>query len=71
MSTFLLPTVRAFPEVFTEHLEFGRCPRPLQLPIPELIDLADGRPTYDESCWRERSGWNPTAESEPRPERRP
>ncbi len=34
--------LRAFPEEFAEHIELGRCPRPRRLPIPKLIDLADG-----------------------------
>ena len=47
----------AFPEEFTEHIELGRCPRPRRLPIPKLIDLADGRAVYDESFWRKRPDW--------------
>ena len=35
--------LRAFPEEFAEHIELGRCPRPRRLPIPKLVDLADGR----------------------------
>jgi NADH-quinone oxidoreductase subunit F len=49
--------LRAFPEEFTEHIELGRCPRPRRLPIPKLIDLADGRAVYDDSFWRKRPDW--------------
>lgn len=41
--------LRAFPDEFAEHIELGRCPRRRRLPIPKLIDLADGRAVYDES----------------------
>lgn len=47
----------AFPEEFAEHIAQGRCPRPRQLPIPKLIDLADGVATYDESFWRKQPDW--------------
>ena len=49
--------LRAFPEEFHEHIEFGRCPRPRRLPIPKLVDLADGRAVYDESFWRKQPDW--------------
>ena len=49
--------LRAFPEEFTEHIELGRCPRPRHLPIPKLIDLADGRADYDGSFWRKQPDW--------------
>jgi NADH-quinone oxidoreductase subunit F len=49
--------LRAFAEEFTEHIELGRCPRPRQLPIPKLIDLADGRAVYDDSFWRKQPDW--------------
>lgn len=49
--------LRAFPEEFAEHVELGRCPRPRRLPIPKLIDLVDGRATYDETFWRKRPDW--------------
>jgi NADH-quinone oxidoreductase subunit F len=49
--------LRAFPEEFDEHIELGRCPRPRRLPIPKLLDLADGRAVYDESFWRKRPDW--------------
>jgi NADH-quinone oxidoreductase subunit F len=56
--------MRAFPEEFTEHIELGRCPRPRHLPIPKLIDLADGRAVYDESFWRKQPDWTYAPESE-------
>jgi NADH-quinone oxidoreductase subunit F len=49
--------LRAFPEEFAEHLEQHRCPRPARRPIPKLLDLADGRATYDEAFWRKRPDW--------------
>jgi NADH-quinone oxidoreductase subunit F len=56
--------LRAFPEEFTEHIELGRCPRPRQLPMPKLLDLADGRAVYDESFWRKRPDWTYAPDSE-------
>ena len=49
--------LRAFSEEFAEHVERHACPRPRRLPIPKLLDLADGRATYDESYWRKRPDW--------------
>ncbi len=49
--------LRAFPEEFTEHVELGRCPRPRRLPIPKLLDLADGAAVYDDTFWRKRPDW--------------
>jgi NADH:ubiquinone oxidoreductase subunit F (NADH-binding) len=62
--------LRAFPEEFTEHIELGRCPRPRRLPIPKLIDLADGRAVYDDSFWRKRPDWTyaPEGSGEPQHE---
>lgn len=48
----------AFPEEFVDHIENHRCPSPDQRPMPKLMDLADGRATYDESFWRKRSDWS-------------
>lgn len=49
--------LRAFPEEFADHVELHRCPRPRRLPIPKLVDLADGRAVYDETFWRKRPDW--------------
>jgi NADH-quinone oxidoreductase subunit F len=49
--------LRSFPDEFDEHVRLGRCPRPRHLPIPKLVDLADGRASYDESFWRKRPDW--------------
>ena len=49
--------LRAFPEEFAEHIEQRACPRPRRLPIPKLLDLADGTATYDETFWRKRPDW--------------
>jgi NADH:ubiquinone oxidoreductase subunit F (NADH-binding) len=54
--------LRAFPEEFAEHIELHRCPLPRQLPIPKLVDLADGRAVYDQSFWRKRPDWTYTHE---------
>jgi NADH-quinone oxidoreductase subunit F len=63
--------LRAFPEEFAEHLDLGRCPRPRRLPIPKLLDLADGRAVYDESFWRKRPDWTYAPEGHDGPEPRP
>ena len=55
--TMVSSVLRAFPEEFAEHIERGACPRPRRLPIPKLLDLMDGRATYDDSYWRKRSDW--------------
>jgi NADH:ubiquinone oxidoreductase subunit F (NADH-binding) len=49
--------LRAFPEEFAEHIELGRCPRLRKLPIPKLVDLANGQATYDETFWNKRPDW--------------
>jgi NADH-quinone oxidoreductase subunit F len=49
--------MQAFAEEFVEHVELGRCPRPRRLPIPKLVDLADGTATYDDAFWRKRPDW--------------
>lgn len=56
--------MRAFPDEFAEHVELGRCPRPRRLPIPKLIELADGRAVYDESFWRKKPDWTYVPEDE-------
>ncbi len=55
--TMVSSILRAFPEEFAQHIEQGRCPRQRDLPIPKLLDLADGKATYDESFWRKRPDW--------------
>lgn len=49
--------LRAFPEEFADHIEHQRCPSPRQDPMPKLVDLRDGRATYDETFWRKRPDW--------------
>jgi NADH-quinone oxidoreductase subunit F len=49
--------LRAFPDEFAEHIELGRCPRARKLPIPKLVDLANGQATYDETFWYKRPDW--------------
>lgn len=49
--------LRAFPEEFAAHIEQRSCPQERPRPMPKLVDLADGRATYDESFWRKRPDW--------------
>ncbi len=49
--------LRAFPEEVADHVEQHRCPRPSPRPIPRLVDLVDGRATYDEAYVRKRPDW--------------
>ncbi len=49
--------LRAFPEEFAEHIETGQCRLHRKLPIPKLLDLADGRAHYDESFWLKQPDW--------------
>jgi NADH-quinone oxidoreductase subunit F len=49
--------LRAFPEEFAEHVETGQCALQRALPIPKLIDLADGVAVYDETFWHKRPDW--------------
>jgi NADH:ubiquinone oxidoreductase subunit F (NADH-binding) len=49
--------LRAFPEEFAAHLE-GDCPNPRSdLIAPKIVDLVDGRVTYDERHRRKRPDW--------------
>ena len=45
-----------FPEDFAAHLE-GPCPRPREIPIPKIVNLEDGRVTYDLRQARKRPDW--------------
>jgi NADH-quinone oxidoreductase subunit F len=47
----------AFPHEFAEHIEHQHCPHARQVPMPKLVDLADGVATYDETFWRKRPDW--------------
>jgi NADH-quinone oxidoreductase subunit F len=49
--------LRGYPEEFAEHLESGVCPRSRDLIVPKVVDLQDGRVTYDESQARKRPDW--------------
>ena len=49
--------LQAFPEEFVEHLEQHRCPRPGGRTFPKLVDLVDGRASYDETHLRKRPDW--------------
>lgn len=48
--------LRTFPEDFAAHLE-GRCPAPRDIPIPKIVNLADGKVVYDERQERKRTDW--------------
>lgn len=54
--------LRAFPEEFADHLQHHRCPSTDRRPMPKLLDLADGRATYDERFWLKRPDWTYDAE---------
>jgi len=45
-----------FPEDFAAHLE-GPCPRPREIPIPKIVNLEDGRVTYDLRQAKKRPDW--------------
>ena len=49
--------LRCYPEEFAAHLETGTCPHPRDLVVPKIVDLSDGRVTYDESQSRKRPDW--------------
>ena len=48
--------LRRFPEDVVAHLERG-CPRPREIPVPKIVDLADGHVVYDERQARKRPDW--------------
>jgi NADH:ubiquinone oxidoreductase subunit F (NADH-binding) len=49
--------LQAFTDEFTQHTDGGPCTLRRTLPIPKLVDLADGTATYDETFWRKRPDW--------------
>ena len=49
--------LRAFPDDFATHIETGRCPRPRTLPVPKIVDIADGDVTYDPRQATKRPDW--------------
>jgi NADH-quinone oxidoreductase subunit F len=49
--------VDRFGDEVAEHLELGRCPRPRTVELPKLLDLRDGRATYDAAHARKRPDW--------------
>ena len=49
--------LRAFPDEVVEHIERRSCPRPRRLPLPKVVDLADGLVVYDVDHWRKRPDW--------------
>jgi NADH-quinone oxidoreductase subunit F len=48
--------LRAFPEDFVAHLE-GTCPRPREIPVPKIVDLADHTVVYDVRQATKRPDW--------------
>ena len=55
--TVVASVLRQYAGELTEHLDHHACPRPRRLPIPKLLDLSDGRATYDERFWSKRPDW--------------
>jgi NADH-quinone oxidoreductase subunit F len=49
--------LRAFPEEFVAHIEGHRCPLPRPIELPKVVDLRDGRATYDSRQYRKRPDW--------------
>ncbi len=49
--------LRCYPEEFVEHLEGRGCPSQREIVLPKIVDLEDGRVTYDESQARKRPDW--------------
>jgi NADH:ubiquinone oxidoreductase subunit F (NADH-binding) len=49
--------LNAFNDEVSEHVLQGSCPRPRVLPLPKLVDLADGRVRYDETAYRKQPDW--------------
>jgi NADH:ubiquinone oxidoreductase subunit F (NADH-binding) len=49
--------LNAFTDEVAEHLDRGSCPRPRELPLPKLVDLAEGRVVYDEHYYRKQPDW--------------
>ncbi len=47
----------AFTDEFVAHIENQGCPNPRQVPMPKIVDLADGEVVYDETFWRKRADW--------------
>jgi NADH-quinone oxidoreductase subunit F len=48
--------LRAFPDDFVAHLEHG-CPHPRELPVPKIVDIADGVVVYDDRQATKRPDW--------------
>lgn len=48
--------LRDFPDDFVDHLE-GHCHRRHDIPIPKIVDLADGKVVYDDRQARKRPDW--------------
>jgi NADH-quinone oxidoreductase subunit F len=51
--------IARFPHEFADHLA-GRCARPRTLPLPKLVDLADGVATYDRRHELKQPDWTYT-----------
>ena len=48
--------LRSYPEDFVAHLE-GACPRPREIPVPKVVDIADHVVVYDERQATKRPDW--------------
>lgn len=49
--------MRAFPEEFAAHVEQHGCPYGDRRPMPKIVDLDNGVPTWDESFWLKQPDW--------------
>lgn len=49
--------LRCFPEEFADHLEGRQCTGRHDLPVPKIVDIADGVAIYDEKIARKRPDW--------------
>ena len=56
--------LRAFPEEFAEHLERSSCPRPRPMTFPKIVDIDDGKVTYDARQYLKRPDWTYAETSE-------
>ena len=54
--------LQLFSDEVDEHIALGSCPRPKPIPLPKLIDIADGHAVYDESVYRKQPDWTYTDE---------
>jgi len=49
--------LRSFPDEFDAHMAHGGCPHDDSRPFPKIVDVVDGRATYDERFWLKQPDW--------------